>query len=1114
MPEKSNYRDDLAERILSEPDKNERRKKITEARAGDEYVLAEEEYREENKKGKEYADTFIANLRNGTPLYPVIEDIPQEYEWQIAKALIDAGMEDDFLPLMGYLPSLSSEQIVQIALRLVDKGKAEKIVKNISDVFHTLTSEEDFLAIARGFIERREGKVLARNIDSWPLSGEYHFELAQQIIEAGNDGEVALIENYDRFYGIPPEKAPEIIELLLSYNNMMGYVIADNFSKFCLPPETHDYYANMFIDSIGYNGACSVGNNLSSFYGLTPEAQRDLFPRLLDEAGYWQLHSLAWSSLKNLDFRSAEPFLKNGEFAKVNQHERSFDPKDSFFQKARSLCLTPSEYYQLRDEIGDFENKPAQERTGHIADLLIQKNWGNSDIAGLFQEGAKIFGSHRMLIFANRPELSRHDAFHAFRAITEMYELSGLSESEFFGSILAQVAKDDSVYPEGTANHRLNAIAQSTSFDIEAVLERAKEYSDLPRLQDLVSTFGSTHDVFASWHSLKKYAELVEILAKAELLKELQELKASGNDKLYHFIETLAFHPASGISIEKVMLFWKNPREFFDIPEIHASEYHELKKPSHYFDIRHLDLSPEDLRDAIADGTLDSLQAFEPMEARYIIMARTAPLIQRINQSLGSRQRGEAGLAKNPKLLFSHLNIIFKEHGMKVQDIVAGKTAIPQDAIDAIERELNNREYGLPQNTESYTVLAKISLKSDPDGIVAGNDTACCMPFGAGKNNVYMCNPITAQFTLQVQREDGAYKTIAQSVLTKDRDIGIEVSRIMEQLGSTNKNIADIIPQSALTEGASYLACDNVEVNPNYRGGVYPNLYATVYRDFFQEYLSRYASRDGLHHDSVPIGMDYSETMSQLPRKKNTFLPRAPLGYSDKAGAEVYELTFHGDDKGFAIDTRDLTHPLRARARIHSSSENPNVSTLTFEDTISVAAIEGKAYKEGISLREHLHNLENMLIAKDIANVKKGRPNLSLRYVDQQSQRMAAYMIAYEGKFNVNPSLRSQENEKGHEPIIHIADLASDRTVPGAGEQLIEQFLSLYKRHYLDNNNPLPIHFYAREKTSYLLMKRKLNSYAKKIGVGFDVEESSTFKIGEDTMHPCMLRPRTEKQAS
>ena len=55
------------------------------------------------------------------------------------------------------------------------------------------------------------------------------------------------------------------------------------------------------------------------------------------------------------------------------------------------------------------------------------------------------------------------------------------------------------------------------------------------------------------------------------------------------------------------------------------------------------------------------------------------------------------------------------------------------------------------------------------------------MGFGTGKNNVYMFNPNDALFTVRLVRSDGTARTIAQSVLTKDKDVKVPVPTIMEK---------------------------------------------------------------------------------------------------------------------------------------------------------------------------------------------------------------------------------------------------------------------------------------------------------------------------------------------
>jgi hypothetical protein len=68
------------------------------------------------------------------------------------------------------------------------------------------------------------------------------------------------------------------------------------------------------------------------------------------------------------------------------------------------------------------------------------------------------------------------------------------------------------------------------------------------------------------------------------------------------------------------------------------------------------------------------------------------------------------------------------------------------------------------------------------------------MGFGTGKNNVYMFNPNDAQLTVRLVREDGTSRTIAQSVMTRDKDVKMPCPDILEKL----------------------IAADNVQSHPNY----------------------------------------------------------------------------------------------------------------------------------------------------------------------------------------------------------------------------------------------------------------------------------------------------------
>jgi hypothetical protein len=746
-----------------------------------------------------------------------------------------------------------------------------------------------------------------------------------------------------------------------------------------------------------------------------------------------------------------------------------------------------------------------------------------------FREGAGIFGVEKMLAYMNRPNLSRHDALHAFKDVAMLHRVSGLSSEQFYGNILLQVSKDDASYESGTAHHELNAIAMSLEPDIDGVFQQLKKYQNIPMLQELVETFKSPEDVFKSWKNLKKYNQLVKLLERTEILDQLTELKEQGKDKLYKYVETLAFHPNSQVDMAAVMQFWRDPNRFMGTMDTHTpEEIHNRKKPSNYTEIPNLDLTAEELRDALVEGKIDTLQVFKPMQIEYELArnpSEVKPLSHLVKEALGSRREKIQGKAKNPGKLFGELKRYFGALNVSLDDYLNGKVKnIPVTLEDSIHLALYNPQHGVVKGeVETVKIVAKINLKSDPDGVLAGNDTACCMPFGSGKNNVYTFNPDTSLFTLQIQKADGSLRTIAQSVLTKDRDIGKNIAELLQQMNQVGEHMDKLVSEDILVKTDNTLACDNVEVSPNYKDPQPSRFIEAVYRDFFTEYMRRFGKEQNFDPNHVVVGKGYSDTLTHLPEVNNTYVPAAPVGYSDKTAATVYNLDLTKENLGAGIVSRKIDVKTLPTGGISPKPNVSGVDLLTFEDTLPVAYLEGKAYSSNESLMTYLHNMENGLIAKDINNVAKGRPNMSVKYTDSAG-RMRGYILAYEGikseseeaeaDYNYDsdedyerPSRPALQGEK----VVYISDLASDKEGSIVGGRLVRAFTNLYKVNYIDAGNLIPIFAEAREQTSFRLIQRQLERLSEDVNMKFDLEELPTYKVENDTMHPVMIRPRVQK---
>lgn len=749
--------------------------------------------------------------------------------------------------------------------------------------------------------------------------------------------------------------------------------------------------------------------------------------------------------------------------------------------------------------------------------VKVDQNWQNEQsIINPFKTGAEIFGYKRMLDYLKRQGVSLHDNFHAFEKIIELYSISGLGANEFFGQVLQQVRMDDREYSEGTAHHHLNAIAQTANKNVSEIIAKVQEYKEIEKLQELAETFSSPQAVFASWINLKRYSELEQLLGQTEIFDELKELKAEGKEALYKYVETLAFHPDSKVNMSAVMQFWREPESFLAAEASHTPyEVHDQKKPSNYINMPNLDLTASDLRDALVEGRMDGLSVFTPIEIHYTIPIgeiKQKPLPDLVQSALGSNKKGIEGSTRNSKKLFSELEKLLKPHGLSVVDYIQGK-ALPEgiDISHQIETLLYDRNFGMERPlVKTREFVARISRKSDPEGAIAGDDTVNCMPFGDGKNTVYTFNPNTAQFVIRVVKGDGKERTIAQSVLTKDMDIKTLVPDVISKLQQEGGHLEDILPADILATVPAYAACDNVEVAPNYSDERHQQIIGAIFRDFFREYMSRYAKTEGLNSKKVPIGQGYTDALSQLPTETNTFAPQAPVSYSDKTGVSVYMLDLESNAGMNLIWQKQVQETKVEKPKEPPLPKMKGLGYLTFEDTLKVAYLEGKAYSNNQSLMQFLFNMENGLIAKDINNVAKERPNMSVKYTDEAG-RMHGYMLAWEGRLS-DENVEYNAREFFDQPCVYIIDIATDRENRMAGGRLIRGFTELYKQNYIDKENAMPIFAQARESTSYQIVKRQLDKLGKDAGYNFELLELPTYEVGEDVMHPIIIRPVSKKK--
>lgn len=746
------------------------------------------------------------------------------------------------------------------------------------------------------------------------------------------------------------------------------------------------------------------------------------------------------------------------------------------------------------------------------------KAWLDADNVALpFKEGAEIFGYQTMLEYGSRPGLSRHDAYFAFKQIISLYAQSELPAKQFAHNILRQVLKDRSTsYREGTAHHHLNSIAQGLGQGLSDTLEQAQRFNSISKLADLTRQLSTVSQICSSWGRLKRFQELRQLLGRTQLLKRLSNLRAAGtHSKLCDYVEALAFSD-SQVNMDAAIQFALDPSTFLAASDGHSDrEVHSRKKPSNYTIIPHLGLTAEQLRDALVEGVLDQLQVFSALEIHYQIPRDgeieelhnipTQSVRDLLREALGSRKAGIQGKARDVKKLFHACKQLLAGNQISISEYLEGKeieTTLEQPLLDLIkDKTIGVGEASTTRNKDLVSVIAKINLKSDPDGVLAGNDTACCMPFGSGKNTVYTFNPNCAHFTVQIVNENDKERTIAQSVLTRDRDIEIPIPQVIAGL-SSSKSLDEVIPESLLFKSQEYLACDNVEVAPNFKSGPWPKILEFIYRDFFSEYMRLFAQSQRLNPHVIPIGMGNSDALDHLTTHPNTFAPVAPVAYSDKTGTHVYALSLSDE---IQIPNREIVesvHVTGAKEQTHEQISVSGVSLLNFTDTLQVAYLESRAYSTNPSLITYLHNIENELIAKDISNAAKERPNLSIKYTDAKGQTRG-YIIAYEGEYSSQQGFADLTDGAR---VIYISDIATAADSPLAAGKLLYAFGELYQRHYLETGELVPIYAGLREQTSYRLLKRKLEKLAARFGCTVEMREFSPYHEGRDRMYPVVIQ--------
>ena len=742
----------------------------------------------------------------------------------------------------------------------------------------------------------------------------------------------------------------------------------------------------------------------------------------------------------------------------------------------------------------------------------LEKNdegWGDrANVSDNFREGVQLFGYKNMFLYAGRQDVSPHDALFQFKRIIELQKVSTLSTAQFFSQVLNQVKLDGSTYESGLSYNEFNTIIDTIDYSdnkLREMSEKVKQYPTIVKLQELNEYLSDPKKIFSSWFNLRKFSDLSYLLDQAAILRQLEGLKREALNnpkkaKLYDFVEQVAFNKTGKVDMKAVFEFWQDPETFLARGDIHTPKaLHEAINPSNYISVSYVNLSSVEIRDALVDGSLDKIQTFKPMEIIYSVDQETKLSVEldfysELKKQIGSRQEGNQN-----KKLFHEVKKILRAHKIDLLAYLIEKREVLEDLPPATQQIIQTEvREAIKQFPNEKIVLkdgpklagkyrARVNYKGDPQAVLAGNDTSCCMPFGSGKNNCYMWNPTVALFTLEEERGSG-WRTIAQSVMTLDVDTTKDISALAQNVsGDQTRLVAELSPD-ILDQGKRYIACDNIEVAQNFIQK--RDVIEAIYRDFFNKYAGYFQEQSDIrvNTEKIIIGKSNSD-LSFGTQEPNTFLPVSLVGYSDKLGSQVDVIRFNNTK----ADTFALTEKsIRRVEDVATKIERQNVQPLTGADVLSVAYIENQAYPSNMT--EGIVAMQNRVLASAIANQVHGKQNLSLKYVDAKNT-MKGYVVANEGRHD-------------GETVVYVEDLAILPESRLAGGRLINAFVQKYVDTYVAQDIMMPIFMQAREETSYQIVQKQLGKLAEKFEVEIDIERGDEYRHGDSTMHAITLRPR------
>ena len=362
----------------------------------------------------------------------------------------------------------------------------------------------------------------------------------------------------------------------------------------------------------------------------------------------------------------------------------------------------------------------------------------------------------------------------------------------------------------------------------------------------------------------------------------------------------------------------------------------------------------------------------------------------------------------------------------------------------------------------------------------------------------YTFNAVTGILTVQTPNANGRWRTIAQSVVTLDHDIGKAPDySLLNNIAATG--IHQVLNDRAMADTQRYITCDNIEMNPNFKSS--EQMVAAAYADFFARYTEemgpQWAERgDQVVSDQILVGQGYLDVDKNLfTSRPNTFWPAAPVAYSDNFGKHVSVLTPKRKDGFVVLQAERLGDGKLSSGPVPLS--NSQFRYLHAEHALETSVLESKAYERS-SLREGPWTVMNRSHAIDLNNSATERPALSIgMWADKDGpdgrngQLLTAYIIAYEGRVQEGDNSGEYGSDlKVGDRLVYVADWASPES-RFAGVRVLQEWLGVLKETYANDADKPKLVFEARSATSLPIVEKMLGRE------GWTVDSRVTVDSGE-----------------